>query len=101
VLLVTLHTGRTHQIRVHLQGVGKPVRWDRVYGREGEGRQLLHAWRITAPHPEGGAITVTAPLPSDMLAEIRAMGLEGIASEYGQAAPPQRAAVEPPPIDEH
>ena len=75
-------TGRTHQIRVHLDGVGAPVRFDRVYGRPGPGRQLLHAWRITVPHPEGGTLTVTAPLPPDMCEAVRTMGAETVALPY-------------------
>ena len=55
---VRLETGRTHQIRVHLESVGHPVVGDRVYGRReanlGLERQFLHASRLAFPHPETG-----------------------------------------------
>ncbi|MCK9520650.1 MAG: RluA family pseudouridine synthase, partial [Dehalococcoidia bacterium] len=71
-LLVRPETGRTHQIRVHLAAIGAPVTFDRVYGAPGAGRQMLHAWQLSVPHPAGGQLTVTAPMPGDMLAVVRA-----------------------------
>jgi 23S rRNA pseudouridine1911/1915/1917 synthase len=74
---VALHTGRTHQIRVHLAHLGFPVAGDLVYGRranailqEASGysapRQLLHAWRLALVHPRSGRrLVVHAPLPGD------------------------------------
>ena len=52
-VLCRLYSGRTHQIRVHLQHLGHPIIGDRVYGRAipGLNRQLLHAWRIGFNHP--------------------------------------------------
>ncbi len=66
-----LETGRTHQIRVHLDAVGHPVVGDRVYGRReddlGLERQFLHASRLAFPHPETGEpIEVLSPLPHDL-----------------------------------
>jgi len=81
-----LHTGRTHQIRVHLEHVGHPIVGDRVYGQPdrvfleynqqgvtpyvrkmaGFPRQCLHAWRLKLPHPDGGTLNLEAPLPDDM-----------------------------------
>lgn len=90
LLVVRPETGRTHQIRVHLAAVGVPVALDRVYGTAGVGRQLLHAWRITVPHPGGGTLTITAPLPSDMAAAVRAMGAEALAAPFIAPAPPSR-----------
>jgi 23S rRNA pseudouridine1911/1915/1917 synthase len=90
LLLVRLYTGRTHQVRVHLAAIGAPVHGDRVYGAASDGRQLLHAWRIVVPHPEGGTLEVTAPAPPDVLAAVRGMGLEAVASEYGSASPARR-----------
>ncbi len=83
-------TGRTHQIRVHLKAIGAPVRFDRVYGNGGESRQMLHAWRLKVPHPAGGTLTVTAPMPADMRAEVRVMNAEKVALPYTLAAPPVR-----------
>jgi 23S rRNA pseudouridine1911/1915/1917 synthase len=70
LLGVTLETGRTHQIRVHLQAVDLPVAGDPAYGRAGElglERQFLHAERLTFPHPITAApVDVTSPLPPDL-----------------------------------
>jgi 23S rRNA pseudouridine1911/1915/1917 synthase len=84
-------TGRTHQIRVHLAAIGLPVMGDRVYGRSGEGRHLLHAWRIAVPHPAGGTLTVTAPAPTDFLAAAAAAGLEEAARSYAENIPASRS----------
>lgn len=58
-------TGRTHQIRVHLQSIGYPILGDALYGTvENYPRLLLHAYKISFPHPKTHrTITVTAPLP--------------------------------------
>lgn len=90
LLLVHPLTGRTHQIRVHLAAVGIPVSCDRVYGKAGATRHLLHAWRLTLPHPAGGSLTVTAPLPADMLEAARDMGAEAQAAPYSSATEPVR-----------
>ncbi|MCZ2112051.1 MAG: RluA family pseudouridine synthase [Dehalococcoidia bacterium] len=82
LVVVRPETGRTHQIRVHLAAIGCPVMFDRLYGRPGEGRQLLHAWRLELPHPSGGTLTVTAPLPHDFTAVVRSLGLEQLALDY-------------------
>lgn len=71
LLEVRLETGRTHQIRVHLESVGCPVVGDPVYGRRepslGLERQFLHAARLAFPHPESGEpIEVESPLPPDL-----------------------------------
>ena len=88
-LLVHPETGRTHQIRVHLSAIRCPVADDSVYGKRRDGgRQLLHAYSIVIPHPSGGRLTVTSPMPSDMAAAVRALGLEAIASSYLLPRPP-------------
>jgi 23S rRNA pseudouridine1911/1915/1917 synthase len=78
LLRVALDTGRTHQIRVHMQAIGHPVLGDRQYGgpREyGLERQFLHAARLVFPHPVSGEeIDVTAPLPPDLVAALELAG---------------------------
>lgn len=68
LLAVTIHTGRTHQIRVHLASLGHPVAGDTLYGaaRTPHGRFFLHAHRITFTGPDGGRITVEAPLAREL-----------------------------------
>ena len=69
LLRVSLETGRTHQIRAHLQAIGLPIAGDPDYGVEGAlglERQFLHAARLAFEHPEGGAIDVASPLPDDL-----------------------------------
>jgi 23S rRNA pseudouridine1911/1915/1917 synthase len=68
----TLHTGRTHQIRVHLAQLGHPVIGDALYGRASKPgepmapRQLLHATRLGFTHPvTGKKMEFNAPLPED------------------------------------
>ncbi len=56
LILCHLHTGRTHQIRVHLHHKGTPLVGDPIYGKpdktsEQTGRLMLHAWRLTFDHP--------------------------------------------------
>jgi 23S rRNA pseudouridine1911/1915/1917 synthase len=68
LLKVTLETGRTHQIRVHLASIDLPVSGDPLYGRPGDlglERQFLHAARLAFEHPITGALVdVTSPLPA-------------------------------------
>ncbi len=62
-----LETGRKHQIRVHLTGLGCPVVGDTLYGAAGDpaGRLGLHAWRLALQHPTTGApLALEAPLPA-------------------------------------
>ena len=70
LLRVTLETGRTHQIRVHLAAVELPVAGDPLYGRAGElglERQFLHAARLAFPHPvTGEPVDVTSDMPADL-----------------------------------
>ncbi len=83
-----LHTGRTHQIRIHLDHVGHAILGDKLYGQPDEvfldwldhratdgvrtavgfPRHCLHAWRVVFPHPDGHRMGVEAPLPPDMQA---------------------------------
>lgn len=89
LLAVRIHTGRTHQIRVHMQHMGHPLLGDKVYGVKKEPtslvrpkRQMLHAWRLAFRHPgeangptaeatavdEQGRLSFLCPPPEDFLA---------------------------------
>jgi 23S rRNA pseudouridine1911/1915/1917 synthase len=73
LLEVTLETGRTHQIRVHLGAISHPVVGDRVYGsgRYEAPRTFLHATRLEFSHPTTGEhIVVSSPLPEDLVATL-------------------------------
>ena len=70
MLEIRLETGRTHQIRVHLEAIGLPVAGDPVYGAGGDlglTRQFLHAHRLRFSHPfTGEDVDVSSPLPDDL-----------------------------------
>jgi 23S rRNA pseudouridine1911/1915/1917 synthase len=80
---IDLHTGRTHQIRVHFQYIGHPVVGDLVYGAKPNARlseftgcvaprQLLHAHTLAFTHPATGAqLEFEAPLPKDFRAALK------------------------------
>jgi 23S rRNA pseudouridine1911/1915/1917 synthase len=76
LLRVRLETGRTHQIRAHLQAIGHPVAGDPEYGaagRLGLERQFLHAARLRFAQPTTGAeVDVVSPLPDDLRAALDA-----------------------------
>lgn len=76
LLRVTLETGRTHQIRAHLEAIGLPVVGDQSYGdgpAYGLERQFLHATRLRFKHPASGAeVDVESPLPAELLAALDA-----------------------------
>ncbi len=65
----TLHSGRTHQIRVHLKHLGNPVLGDELYGkRAGFARQMLHAWRLGFAHPRTNEkMNFESPIPPDFV----------------------------------
>ncbi|MBO4219160.1 MAG: RluA family pseudouridine synthase [Erysipelotrichaceae bacterium] len=75
-----LKTGRTHQIRVHMQYIGYPIVGDPKYAPKrarGDG-QLLHAFELTFIHPTTGErITVNAPLPDNFAAYLEKLREEG------------------------
>lgn len=61
---LVLHTGRTHQIRVHLSSIGHPVIGDELYGRHSEASLMLHASRLEFDHPQTGQrLSFRSPLP--------------------------------------
>lgn len=76
LLEVTIKTGRTHQIRVHLASMGHRIVGDDKYGdfelnralqRQGLKRMFLHAWRLQFNHPVSGErINLTTELPSEL-----------------------------------
>jgi 23S rRNA pseudouridine1911/1915/1917 synthase len=70
LLRLRLETGRTHQIRVHLQAIGHPICGDPEYGTAGVlglERQFLHSTRLALDHPLTQArIEVVSPLPPDL-----------------------------------
>jgi len=78
LLEVTIKTGRTHQIRVHLSAQGHPIAGDDKYGdfernkalhKQGLKRMFLHAWRLQFNHPgTGERVELLAPLPADLQA---------------------------------
>ena len=90
---VTLHTGRTHQIRVHFQAIGHPLAVDPIYGGAADirlskikrrynfpewenerpllSRVSLHSWKLTLSHPvTGAAMEFVSPLPKDIRATV-------------------------------
>jgi 23S rRNA pseudouridine1911/1915/1917 synthase len=74
LLLVRLETGRTHQIRVHLEAIGLPLSGDPVYGIGGDlglERQFLHAARLAFTHPlTGERVDISSPLPDELQAAL-------------------------------
>ena len=79
LLLCSLHTGRTHQIRVHLSHAGYPLVGDALYGGRPLGglhRQALHAWRLAFSHPvTGQALDFECPPPEDLRQLLAETGL--------------------------
>jgi len=78
LLRVRLQTGRTHQIRVHMQAIGHPVCGDREYGHKdlyGLERQFLHAARLAFTHPiTADELDLSSPLPADLAAALEQAG---------------------------
>jgi 23S rRNA pseudouridine1911/1915/1917 synthase len=69
LIMCDLHTGRTHQIRVHMLHIGTPILGDPIYAKPARqpvqpGRLMLHAWQLVITHPRTGErIEFEAPLP--------------------------------------
>jgi 23S rRNA pseudouridine955/2504/2580 synthase len=86
LLQLRIETGRTHQIRRHLQAIGHPVAGDARYGdfpfnraaktRWGLRRMFLHAWKLELPHPMlSRPLRLEAPVPEELLAVLGRMNL--------------------------
>lgn len=83
-VLCALETGRTHQIRIHLEAIAAPVAGDPVYGADGAlagslglARPALHAAHLAFAHPvTGDPVAVSEPLPEELVAAWRRAGLE-------------------------
>ena len=75
-----LHSGRTHQIRVHFHHLGHPVLGDKVYAPrlvKNFPRQMLHAWKLAFKHPRTDDWkSFEAPVPEDFGAAMSALGIE-------------------------
>ena len=80
----TLHTGRTHQIRVHMSSIGHPLLADTLYGGSHAAnlqRQALHAYKLGFIHPmTGESLQFHRPLPSDMQQALSDWGLSEVLS---------------------
>lgn len=89
LLSVELETGRTHQIRVHLEAIDRPIVGDPVYGPSrptpgDPGRTWLHATELGFEHPSGsGAIAVQSQLPDDLAASLEDLGAPSSGSVLG------------------
>jgi len=102
LLEVRIETGRTHQIRRHLEAAGHPVAGDKRYGdfpfnravrqRWGLKRMFLHAWRLELPHPVTGArLRLEAPLPPELVEVLSRANLPGPAGRPLPRPPPPGA----------
>jgi len=108
-----IHTGRTHQIRVHLKALGHILLGDEIYGWKPLAalpvqppRVLLHAEHLVFTHPiTGKTLDLRAPLPADFAAQVAQLRKVAAASvkqvrRAATAAKPRRKML-PPPAHEH
>lgn len=77
------HTGRTHQLRVHMAAIGHPIVGDGKYGGKDaflsgtiSRKMHLHARRIRVDHPDGGRVDVRAELPEHFAASLASLGFD-------------------------
>jgi len=82
---VTIHTGRTHQIRVHAQSLGHPIAGDEKYGDDDFNRQMknhglkrmfLHAEKLTINTPQGKKLKLAAPLDDELQSVLNNIDIE-------------------------
>ena len=84
--LARLHTGRTHQIRVHFASIGRPIAGDRLYGGcavSGLERQFLHASRLGLTLPGGQRVEWQSSLPEDLENCLLAVGAQVPTAAHG------------------
>ncbi len=94
------HTGRTHQLRVHMAAIGNPIVGDGKYGLAEafltgsiSRKMHLHARRIRIDHPDGGKLDVTADLPTHFAETLTQLGFDlamGDAMPSDEKAPPTK-----------
>ena len=86
LMRVVIHTGRTHQVRVHMSHIGMPLAGDPVYGWRKNlwpeavpvPRVMLHAWKLEIPHPvTGELLELEAPVPADFTGVLEALRKQG------------------------
>jgi len=76
------HTGRMHQIRKHLESLGRPIAGDAKYGglfslgSVATPHLLLHSWVLDLPHPDGGRLRLSAPPPETFIKTVEARGFD-------------------------
>jgi 23S rRNA pseudouridine1911/1915/1917 synthase len=109
----TIHTGRTHQIRVHMKSLGHVVLGDTVYGwkpdsrlKHAPQRVMLHAAHLVFQHPiTGKTLDLRAPLPADFEAQLKELRLaaKAVAKVQRLAAAPVKSkkVAAPPSYHEH
>ena len=97
---LTPYTGRTHQLRVHLNAIGHPIVGDGKYGGPAaflsgniSRKMHLHARRIRVDHPDGGRIDVTAELPKHIADSLASLGFD---PAMGDALPQEEDRGPPP-----
>ena len=106
LLELRLHTGRQHQIRLHLEKLGHPLIGERVYAGEQANRptgqqvpanrNMLHAWTLAFPHPiTGKKIAVEAPLPGDFVRTMKRLALVALFSLCSMPAIAQTTIASP------